>query len=146
AAVRADSRARRDAGCARAGCRQSHRAFRLRAEAADAHRHGRQRRQPQLGDQRSRGDPAPVAVAGGRARHGVGGDRGQRLSLPRALRHALVRVRQAAAWRNQARRHGQRVLPPPRRPASRCRAESDGAAEAAGNGAPAFAQAAQFCG
>ena len=66
-------------------------------------------------------------------------------SLPRSLRHAALRLRQAAARRDQARRHGQRLLPPARRPASRDRPSGAGAAQAAGIGAPAFAQAAQLC-
>ena len=36
----------------------------------------------------------------------IGHDRRQRLPLPRALRDAAVRLRQAAAWRAEAARHG----------------------------------------
>ncbi|MGY4342487.1 hypothetical protein ACVWW3_007393 [Bradyrhizobium sp. LM2.9] len=64
--------------------------------------------------------------------------------FPRPLRHAAVRLRQAPARRDQARGHGQRILPPPRRPASRYRPEGAGTAQAAGIGAVAFAKAPQF--
>ena len=78
------------------------------------------------------GHSTAVAIPRCRARHGVGGDRRQRLSLPRPLRHLAVRLRQAAARRNQARRHGQRILPATRRPASRDRPEGAGTAQAPG--------------
>ena len=44
-------------------------------------------------------------------------DRRQRLPLPRALRHAALRLRQAAARRAEAARHGDRLLQAPGRPA-----------------------------
>ena len=89
--------------------------------------------------------PSAVAVARGRARHGIGRDRRQRLPLPRALRHTLMRLRQATARRDQARRHGRRILPPARRPASRDRPEGARKAEGPGTRAAAFAQAPELC-
>ena len=44
----------------------------------------------EIGDPRHH--PTPVAVARYRARHGVGSNRRQRLSLPRALRHPALRL------------------------------------------------------
>jgi hypothetical protein len=90
---------------------EDHRPTKAMTEAHHAHRHRRHHRQPQLGTARpARTGAAAVAVARHRARHGIGDDRRQRLPLPRALRHAAVRFRQAAAWRTEAARHGDRVL------------------------------------
>ncbi len=69
---------------------------------------------------------------GGRARHGIGSDRRKWLPFPRALRHVAVRLGQAAARRDQARRNGQRLLSPARQPAPRHRPEGAGAARAPG--------------
>ncbi len=49
-----------------------------------------------------------------RAGHGKRHDRRQRLPLPGALRHAAVRLRQAAARRTEAARHGHRTSTRPR--------------------------------
>ena len=46
-------------------------------------------------------------IARDRRRHGERDHRRQRLPLPRPLRHAALRLGQAAAWRAQAARHGQ---------------------------------------
>jgi hypothetical protein len=59
---------------------------------------------PSIGDAR----PSAASASPRRgARHGKRHHRRQRLPLPRALRHAAVRQRQAAARRDQAARHGQ---------------------------------------
>ena len=58
--------------------------------------------------------PEPRSGSG----HGKRDHRRQRLSLPGALRHLAVCVRQAAARRDQAAGHGQPVLPRAGRPAS----------------------------
>ena len=82
-------------------------------------------------------------VARRRARHGVGDDRRQRLPLPRPLRHAALRLRQAAARRAEASRHGVGLLPHPGQPAPADRAEGDGDPPRPAAGAAALAQAAQ---
>ncbi len=69
-----------------------------------------------------------LPVAGHRPRHGIGDRRRQRLPLPRALRHAAVRLRQAAARRTEAAGHGFRLLSPPGGAAPRNRGEGDGEA------------------
>ncbi len=71
----------------------------------------------ELRDQRGPGQ-APVAGARDRTRHGIGDDRGQRLPLPRALRHAALRFRQAASRRVEASGHGNSLLPDTGQPAS----------------------------
>ena len=81
-----------------------------RAQAAAAHRHDRHHRRPQLGAALQPLGAAFLAVARGRHRHGIGHHRRAGLSLPRALRHAAVRVGQAAAWRAQAAGAGQPLL------------------------------------
>ena len=63
----------------------------------------------ELRDQRGRRCSASARAARSRSTWKVGDDRRQRLPLPRALRHAALRVRQAAARRDQAARHGQPV-------------------------------------
>ena len=74
-------------------------------------------------------------VARGRHRHGIGDRRRPGLSLPGALRHPALRLRQAAPRRDQAARPGQRLLrardqPAPRGSASRrsriLKSEGDG--------------------
>ena len=87
---------------------------------------------------------ALLAVAGDRARHGIGDDRRQRLPLPRALRHAALRVRQAAPWRVEAAGHGVGLLPAPGQPAPRDRHPRHGEAARDAAGAAAFAQAAEL--
>ena len=73
-----------------------------RVEARAAHRHGGVHRQPQLGTAAAPGSGAPLQPEpGDRAGHGERSDRGQRLSLSRALRHLAVRQRQAVARRDQ---------------------------------------------
>src|SRR5262249_45657326 len=57
-----------------------------------------------------------------------------------------LRLGQAAAWRNQARGHGERFLSATRRPTSQDRPEGARAAEGAAIGALAFAQATQLRG
>ena len=79
-----------------------------------------------------------------RARHGERHHRRQRLPLPRALRHAAVRQRQAAARRDQAARHGQHLLPRARRPAPAHRHARDGAAARQAARPAAQPQAAQL--
>ena len=77
-----------------AGGGRDHPAQGLRAEAHHAHRHRRQHRQPQLGAARRSADAgAPLQPEPrDRARHGERDHRRQRLPLPRALRHAAVRL------------------------------------------------------
>ncbi len=72
--------------------------------------------------------------------------RRQRLPLPRALRHASVRLGQAAARRVEAARHGLGLLPPTGRPAPRDRHPRHGEAGVDGARAAPFAQAAQLYG
>ena len=81
----------------------------------------------ELRDQRDAGAPLQPEPRG-RAGHGKRHHRRQRLPLPRALRHAAVRLRQAAAWRDEAARHGQQLLPRAGRPAPAHRHPRDGAA------------------
>jgi len=81
-------------------------------EEDHAHRHRGQHRQPQLGTAAAAWPRAPLQPEpGGGTRHGIGHHRGQRLPLPRALRHLALRLGQTPARRDQAARHGQRVLP-----------------------------------
>jgi AMP nucleosidase len=94
----------------------------LRAQADHAHGHGREHRQPQLGAAAvaPRAQHARAALQPeprDRPRHGKRDDRRQRLSLPRSLRHAALRQRQAAARRNQAAGDGEPLLSRARRPA-----------------------------
>jgi len=70
----------------------------------------------------------------------------QWLSLSGALRHAFVRERQAAAWRDQTPRHGQPLLPRTRGPAPAHRHARRGVAASARSRPVAQPQAAQFCG
>ena len=86
--------------------------------------------------------PAPVAEPRHRARHGIGDHSGQRLPLPRPLRHAALRIRQAAARRAQAAGHGERVLPHAGRPSPPDRRARDGASARDASGAPAQPKAA----
>ena len=80
-------------------------------EAHPAHRQRCFHRQPQLGTAAERRPGTPLQPEPrGSTGHGKRHHRCQRLPLPRALRYALVRVRQAAARRDQAARHGQHVL------------------------------------
>ena len=66
-----------------------------------AHRDGRDHRQPQLGTARPpRAGAALLAVARRRPRHGIGDHRRQRVPLPRALRHAALRLGQATCMAN----------------------------------------------
>jgi hypothetical protein len=74
----------------------------LRPQARDADRDGGQRRQPQLGARRPRATP-PVAITRHRAQYGIGRGCRQRVPLPRTVRHAAVRLRQAAPGRDQSR-------------------------------------------
>ena len=78
--------------------------------------------------------PEPRGGAG----HGKRDHRGQRFPLPRALRHAAVRQRQAAARRDQAARDGQPLLPRARGPAPAHRHARD--RDPALRGQPAAAQ------
>ena len=80
------------------------------AEAAAAHRHRRHHRRPQLGAALHPLGAALQPVARGRDRHGIGDRRRPGLPLPRPLRHPALRLRQAAARRDQAARPGQRLL------------------------------------
>ena len=74
-----------------------------------------------------------------------GDDRRQRLPLPRPLRHAPLRLRQAAPWRAEAARHGLRLLSPPGQPAPRDRHPRHGEAPRHAARAPSFAQIAELC-
>ena len=78
----------------------------------------------------------------GRPRHGKRDHRRQRVPLPRALRHAAVRERQAAARRDQAAGHGQPLLPRAGRSTPAHRHARGRAAEAGAPGQPAQPQAA----
>jgi AMP nucleosidase len=82
--------------------------------------------------------PPSLAVARSCSRHGIGGDRCQRLPFPRALRHAALRLGQASPWRNQTRWHGRRILSPARRSAPSDRAHGNRETETAGARAPPF--------
>ena len=113
----------------------------------DAHGNGRLHRQPQLGAPRlPRARASFLPVARHRARHGIGHHRRQRFPLPRALRHAPVRLRQAAARRVEAAGHGNGILPAPDLPAPGDRHPHHGEAARHAQGAPAFPQAAQLRG
>ena len=83
-----------------------------------AHRHGRHHRRPQLGAALHPVGAALQPVARGRDRHGIGHRRRPGLSLPGPLRHPALRLRQAAARRDQAARPGQRLLRAGDQPAS----------------------------
>ena len=85
-------------------------------------------------------DTATLAVARDCTRHGIGNNRGQRVPLPRALRNAAMRVRQAIARRTEVARHGHRVLPTAGGPASDHRHSGDGEVGGHADGAAAFAQ------
>ena len=87
-----------------------------------------------------------VTVAGNRPGHGIGDDRRQWLPLPGALRHALMRLRQAVARRTETAGHGHQLLPPPGQPASGHRHQGDGEAELHAEREAAFAQIAEFRG
>ena len=101
AAVGADSGARRSAGGAGARGRAGHAAGRRRTEARDAHGHGGERRQPQLGVARSsRAGAAALAKPRGCTRHGKRDDRRERLPFPRALRHACCACRTSPCMAN----------------------------------------------
>ena len=118
---------------------------RLRAEEDHAHRHRRHHRQPQLGARRHpRAGGAALPGAGDRARHGERDDRGERLPLPRALRDAALRQRQAAARRAQAARNGDRLLQAAGGPASPHRHPRHGGAARHAAGKAPLPQAAQF--
>jgi AMP nucleosidase len=52
-------------------------------------------------------------------------ERCQRLPFPRAIRHAALRLRQAAPWRDQTRWYGRRILSPARRSAPSDRPQGD---------------------
>ena len=108
------------------------------------HRHRRHHRQPQLGASLRRAVQPPEPLARHRHRHGIGDGRGERAALPRALRHVPLRLRQAAARRAEAFRHGERVLPRARQPAPEGRAGDDAASARAGRRPPAFAKAARL--
>ena len=75
-----------------------------------AHRHRRHQRRPQLGAPLVAGAAAHQHFARHRGRHGIGDDRHPGLPHARPLRHAAMRLRQAAAWRDQASRRRQRFL------------------------------------
>ncbi len=76
----------------------------------------------------------------------IGDDRRQWLPLPRALRHAAVRFRQAAARRTEAAWHGDRVLQAAGGAAPDHRHQGDGEAGRDADGAAAFAQAPELFG
>src|SRR5690606_18610974 len=65
--------------------------------------------------------------------------------LPGALRHAPMRLGQAAAWRIEAARHGLGFLPEAGGPPSRHRHPNHGKAARHGARAPALAQAEKLC-
>ena len=83
---------------------------RRRAEAAPAHRHRRDLRRPELGAALEPGAPPDQPVPRHRGRHGKRHHRGPGLSSARALRHAALRLRQAASRRDQAAGRGQCLL------------------------------------
>src|SRR3546814_723644 len=104
-------------------------------------------RQPELGTARPpRAGAALLAVARHRARHGERHHRRQRLPLPCALRDAALRLRQAAARRAAAGRHGDGLLQAPDQPAPEDRPARHGEAARHGAGAHALAQAEQLPG
>ena len=88
------------------------------AEAAAADRHRGHHRRPQLGAALHPVGAALQPVARRRDRHGIGDRRRPGLSLPRPLRHPALRLRQAAARRDQTARPGQRLLRAGDQPAS----------------------------
>ena len=79
-------------------------------EAAPAHRHRRHQRRPQLGIALVAGAAAHQRFTRHRRRHGISDRRHPGLPDAGALRHAALRLRQAAAWRDQAARRRQRLL------------------------------------
>ena len=105
-----------------------HRRGRRQRQAAAAHRHGGDHRRPQLGASLRRLGAALQPEPGGRDRHGIGDGRGTGLSLPRALRDAAMRVRQAAPRRAEAAGPGECLLRARDQPAS---ADRDRGAEPA---------------
>ena len=123
-----------------------HRPRRFRAQAPDAHGHGRQRRQPQLGDLAG---PRSFAACRNRAQSRSTWNRPR--SPPTAYRFRVPYGTLLCVSDKPL--HGEIKLAgmasefyrQPRRPASRDRPEGAGAAQAAGIGAVAFAQAAQLC-
>jgi len=86
------------------------------------------------------------AVARRRPRHGKRDDRRQRVPLPGALRHAAVRLGQAAAGRAQAAGHGLGFLSQPGLAAPHDRRAGDGIAAADAAGAHSQPQTALFRG
>ena len=110
-------------------------------EDAAQNRHRRHHRQPQLGASLRRAVQPPEPVARHRHRHGIGDGRGERAPLPRALWDVPLRLRQAAARRVEAFRHGQRLLSRARQPASEGRARDDADAARRGRRPPALPQA-----
>ena len=120
-----------------------HRRGRGQRQEAAAHRHRGHHRRPQLGAALHIVGAALQPEPRGGDRHGIGDRRRPGLPLPRALRDAALRLRQAAPRRTEAARPGQRLLRARDQPAPAHR-HRDARISQAGRRRPPQPQAAQL--